>query len=475
MGELNTALLDQLKDSMVQLAFVLGAAFLLGKIAKAQPSGYALGLVLLPVLLLLLSFWLPWMATVAIFYTPLLMLVLLVDGFFLSVPARYISLTRSLSRKFSIGQKNQVVLTVINNSGKAITGMVRDSVPDGLMVDQTPEGLTLPVEVLPYNHQALAYELFPTRRGLYRFEKIHFRYKSRLGLLWLTVRGGRPDKVQVTPDLRRVRQMRLSASRAQNVGELQKRALGLEGTQFSGLRHYFAGDDIRKMAWQATAKLDIPVVRTYTHEVEQPILILLDAGRKMDVTVNRLQKYDWALNTALAFMGVAIDRGDAVGAGTFSNRILANMSLGTGRHHLSRLLDLLAETKVQAVEPDYETVMLQFARSLKRRALVVIFTDLIDPIASRSLLASLKSFSKNHVLMVVTLADSETIRQAEMMPENAYEVYQKGVALDLLELRRQTQMALAKNNNAIVLDAPPEKLDETLIARYMELKRQNRL
>lgn len=475
MEALNTALLDQFKDSMVQLAFVLGTAFLLGKLAKAQPSAYTLGLVLVPVLLLLLSFWLPWLATVAVFYTPLLMLVLLVDGFFLSVPARYISLTRSLGRKFSIGQKNPVVLTVINNSGSPIAGMVRDSVPEGLMAEQTPESLTMPVEVFPYNHQALTYEVLPTRRGLYRFERVHFRYRSRLGLLWLTVRGARPDKVQVTPDLRRVRQMRLLASRAQNAGELQKRALGLEGTQFNGLRHYFAGDDIRKMAWQATAKLDIPVVRTYTHEVEQPILVLLDAGRKMDVVVNRLQKYDWALNAALAFMGVAIDRGDAVGAGIFSNRIVSSMPMGTGRRHLSRLLDSLAETQVQRVEPDYEAVMLQFARSLKRRSLVVIFTDLIDPVASRAFLASLKSFSRNHVLMIVTLADSDTLQQSEKYPQTAYEAYQKSVALDLLELRRQAQRTLAKNNNAIVIDAPPDKLDEALITRYVELKRQNRL
>lgn len=475
MGAGNLALLDQLKDSLTQLAFVLGAAILLGRFAKAQPSGYALGLILLPVLLLVFSIWWPLLATVAIFYTPLLMLLLMVDGFLLSVPARYISLTRSLNLKLSIGQKNQVVLTVINNSGRTITGMVRDSLPDGLMENHTPASLTLPVVVSPYSHQALTYELFPTRRGLYRLERIHFRYRSKLGLLWLTVKGGRPDKVQVTPDLRRVRQMRLMASRAQNAGELQKRSLGLEGTQFSGLRHYFAGDDVRKIAWQATAKLDIPVVRTFTHEVEQPILVLLDAGRKMDVRVNHLQKYDWALNTALAFMSVAIDRGDAIGAGTFSNRILSSIPLGTGRRHLSRLLDLLGDTEVQPVEPDYETVMLQFARGLKRRSLVVIFTDLIDPLASRSLLTSLRSFSRNHVLMVVTLADSQTVAKAEMLPQTPYEVYQKGVAMDLLEMRRETQMALCKSNNAIVVDAPPDKLDEALIARYLELKRQNRL
>jgi uncharacterized protein (DUF58 family) len=475
LGASELALLDQLKDSMVQLAFVLGAAFLLGRFVKARPSAYTLGLMLLPVPLLAFSVWWPVLATVAIVYTPLLMLLLMVDGFLLSVPARYISLSRSLGRKFSIGQKNQVILTVMNNSGRPIVGMVRDSVPQGLMAGQTPTSITLPASVLPYSYQTLSYELFPTHRGLYRLEKIHFRYRSKLGLLWLAIKGGRPDKIKVTPDLRRVRKMRLMASRAQNAGELQKRALGMEGTQFSGLRHYFAGDDIRKIAWQATARQDIPVVRTFTHEVEQPILVLLDAGRKMDVRVNQLQKYDWALNTALAFMGVAIDRGDAVGAGTFSNRILSSIPLKTGRRHLNRLLDLLGETEVQPVEPDYEAVMLQFARGLKRRSLVVIFTDLIDPLASRSLLASLRSFSRNHMLMVVTLADSQTIAKAEMLPETPYEAYQKGVALDLLALRRETQMALSKNKKAIIIDAPPDKLDETLIARYLELKRQNRL
>ncbi len=475
MGEIETALLDQFKDSLVQLAFVLGGVILLGKFAKAQPSKLTLGLLLVPVALFGFSVWVPWLTTVAVLYTPLLILTLMVDAFLLSIPAKYVSFSRALQPKFSIGQKNGILLTVINNSGKPLTGWVRDTVPAGLMSGQTPESLTFPFSVMPYQHQTIPYDLLPTRRGQYRLDWIHGRYRSRLGLLWLGIKGGRPDKIQVTPDLRRVRRMRLLASKAQNAGELQKRSLGLEGTQFSGLRHYFAGDDIRKMAWQATAKLDLPVVRTYTHEVEQPILVLLDAGRKMDVVVNRLQKYDWALNTALAFMGVAIDRGDAVGAGVFSNRIVSQSPLSSGRHHLNRLLSLLGETEVQTVEPDYETVMLQFARGLKRRALVVIFTDLIDPVASRSLLASLKSFSRNHVLMVVTLADSETIQQANRIAETPFEVYQKGVAMDLLALRRQTQMALCKSNNAIVVDAPPESLDEALIARYLELKRQNRL
>lgn len=480
MDEIQSVLLAQLKDSLIPLAFVLGSVVLLARLAKAQPAWPTFMLMLLPVPILVLSLWFPWIGWVMPVYTPLLMLVLLVDGCLLSVPSRLISLSRSMSEKLSIGQSQPVVLTIINNSGRAITGMVRDSVPPDLMSGYIPVDLTFSVQVPAYAHEDISYELRPDRRGLYRFEQIHFRYRSRLGLLWLTMRGGRPDSVKVTPDLRRMKRLRIMASRAQNAGELQKRSLGSEGTQFSGLRHYFSGDDVRKMAWQATAKLDLPVVRTYTHEVEQPILVLLDAGRKMQVPFQsasgkRLQKYDWALNTALAFMAVAIDRGDCVGVGVFSNKILAHVPLGTGRSHLNQILEAVGETKVQPVEPDYETVLLHFARRLKRRSLVVLITDLIDPLASRNLLRSLKSFSANHVLMVVTLSDNETLSQADVMPDTAYDAYRKGVALDLLELRKQTLLTLSKTNNAVVVDAPADVLDETLIQQYLQLKQKSRI
>jgi uncharacterized protein (DUF58 family) len=474
MEDWQAVLLDQLKDSTLQLAFVLGAIFLLARLGKAQPSRRTLILVFLPVLLLALSFIWPWTGVLAGFYTPVFSVLLLIDGFFLTTPAKKLDLSRSLSRKFSIGQQNQVFLTLVNNSGNRLSACVRDSVPTELMNGQDANAWTFSVTLEPYNQQTVSYELFPTRRGLYHFERIHIRYRSHLGLLWMTVQGGRAEAIKVVPDLRRIRRMRILASKAQHVGELQKRALGLEGTQFSGLRHYFPGDDIRKMAWQATARLDVPVVRTFEPEVEQPILVLLDAGRKMETTVRRLRKYDWALNTALAFIGVAIDRRDCVGVGVFSDHIMADIPVGCGRGHLNRILETLGETDVQPVEPDYESVLLQFARGLKRRSLVVIFTDLIDPVASRSLVRSLKGFSTHHLLMLVTFKDSDMLGLVDRMPDTAYDAYCKGVALDLLELRRQTLAVLSRGNRAIVVDAPPESLDEALIRQYLKLKRQGR-
>jgi uncharacterized protein (DUF58 family) len=423
--------------------------------------------------LILLGFFQPLLAESFTFLVPLLALALMMDRFLLSVPPQNLVLSRAVNPKWSIGQPNVIQISLINNSEQPLRGEIADSIPQGLLAGQHLP--VVPFSAAPYAHEVLTIPLKPKRRGAYAFGKIHLRYRSRLGLLWIRIQGGRAETVKVTADLRRLQRMRIQASRALSAGEMQKRTLGLEGTQFSGLRHYFAGDDVRKMAWQATAKRDLPVVRTFEPEVEQPILVLLDAGRKMEAVTAGLQKYDWALNTALAFMAVALDRGDCVGAGVFSNRVMAHVPLGMGKSHLNRLLETLGETAVEPVEPDYETVMLQFARRLKRRTLVVILTDLIDPPASRHLLRSLEFFPANHLLMLVALADTDTQALADALPADAYEAYRKGVALDLLEERRRALAVLSGTRQAVVVDAPPERLDETLIQRYLSLKRQNRL
>jgi uncharacterized protein (DUF58 family) len=472
MNEFVSALLGLFKDSTIPLAFIaLSAALLIWK-RRAQPSALTIGLILVPVLFFMLSVRWEWMAWFAWTFTPLLMLALLLDTFFLTPHPQYLDLIRMISPKLSVGRRGVVELQLFNNSHLPLQIEVCDSVPSGFLRNEILEQFRQTVLIPAFGNRIVGYEIHPAQRGIYSFGKIHVRYRSRLGLLWITSKGGRLDTVKVTPDMQRIRQMRIHASRTVTPGELQKRTLGLEGTQFSGLRHYFAGDDVKKMAWQATAKLDIPVIRTFEHEVKQPILVLLDAGRKMSGWINGLCKYDWALNAALAFMSVAIDRKDDVAAAVFSNRLITQMPFGMGSAHWRTLLEKLSETEVQLVEPDYAGILFQIARHLKQRTLIILFTDLIDPAASKQLMQGLKAFGKNHILMIVTLSDPDILVQATSTPQNAYEAYQKGVALDLLELRRQALAILTSHHRAVVIDVPPDKLDETLIQRYLKIKQR---
>jgi uncharacterized protein (DUF58 family) len=411
------------------------------------------------------------------FYLPALLLTLLADRFLLSAPPERLRLTRSVKTKWPIGGQNPVSLTIINEHPAPLRVWVQDSLLSEASFGSAPDGLIAPIalDVSASGQASTAYTLCPTRRGPLRFGRIYARYASRLGLLWLTVEGGESETVRVLPDWRQAHRLRLMASRAGQAGEVRRWGLGAEGGHFSGLRHYVAGDELRKMAWQATARLDAPVIRVFEPTVEQPVLVLLDAGRRMGVTVEGLQKYDWALNTALAFIGVALDRRNDVGIGVFGNRILAETPISAGRPQRQRILNLLAETEVQALEADYEAVFPQFTQSLKRPTLIVLFTDLADPVAATALTRGLTAFPACHPLLVATVSDSALAREADQWPTTPGDAYRRGVAQDLCDLRRHTLKILAQSargRQIAIVDAPAEQLDEALLRHYFHLRRR---
>ncbi|HEY9746210.1 MAG TPA: DUF58 domain-containing protein [Oculatellaceae cyanobacterium] len=472
MNEFLSALLTLFQDSTIPLLCIAAGIALLTWQRRAKPSITGLVWLLVPIPFWILSLWWGWFSWLALAYTPIYMALLLIDGLMLTAPPQQISLRRTVSPKLFIGKKSLVEIQVLNNSHNPISIELFDHVPPVLLCEQWQSVFPNRLDIQPFGQALYSYELFPTQRGQYPFEKIHARYRSRLGLLWLTLQGGRPETITVTPDLARIQRMRVNASKATAPGELQKQTLGSEGTRFRGLRHYFPGDDVRNMAWQATARLDQPVVRTFELEVEQPILVLLDAGRKMRSTIGGLSRYDQALNAALALCAVAIDRKDAVGATVFGSRILSSVPFGTGSSHWIKLLDSLSKTTAQQVEPDYARILPLIARGLRRRTLVILLTELIDPSTSTQLIQAFKSVSTQHTLLIATLSDPDLLRQAQSHPANAFDAYQKGVTLDLLALRQQALSALKRLHHATIIDAPPDKLDETLIRKYLETRRR---
>lgn len=486
MEAMTTAVLELMRDSYWQFVLLVAGVALLAFAGKCHPARRTFILVLLPLPLLLADFWWPGSGLFVFLYNPLLLLALLVDRFVLSADPGQLSVHRALSRQMGINRPHTIRLILTNNSRETINAVMRDAVP-GALVPATPaeagaRALEQVVRMPAFDTVTVSYQVTPVCRGAFAFGKLHVKYKSRLGLLWLHGRLGRGETIKVLPDVKRVRAMQVKYARGQVSGLIRKRFLGSEGTRFEGLRGYFNGDDVRKMDWKATARLDDPVVRVFAHEVEQPVLVLLDAGRKMSTAVtdgsthNKLvSKFDWALNAALAFSGVAIERGDQVGATVFNNRIVRTVPFGKGRKHLQTLVDKLSDIQPEPVESAYDEVMLHTARTLGRRSLVVVVTDLVDPAVSRLLLSSVSALAGNHLVMVVTFNDPALLRMADQVPENTHDVYMKGVALDLLSERERAFARLAGNRSIVALDVRPEQMDEALINQYLAAKFKNRL
>jgi uncharacterized protein (DUF58 family) len=253
------------------------------------------------------------------------------------------------------------------------------------------------------------------------------------------------------------------------------------GTEFSELREYSLGEDIRLIDWKATARRQRPIVRLLEPEREQPLLILLDRGRLMTAQVAGLKRFDWALNAALSLTLAGLRRGDRVGIAVFDKTIHTWIAPQAGMAHLAPILEQLHALEPVAAESDYAGVTAQVLNQYTRRALVVMLTDIVDEIASQDLLVAMGRLSPRFLPFCVALRDPQVDAQAaftlatDSPPTAAVQtLYTQAVALDLLQQRR---LAFAKlqQQGTLVLDAPAPWVSEQLVERYLSVKARGRL
>jgi len=160
-----------------------------------------------------------------------------------------------------------------------------------------------------------------------------------------------------------------------------------EGTNFASLREYVVGDDPRRIDWKATARRHKLITREYTVEQGQTVLVAVDAGRMMTQLAGALSRFEHALHSAMLLADVAGDSGDHVGAIVFDDQIRAFVPAARGRPSVQRLRDAFVPVRATMAEPDYAAAFRTLAARHRKRSLIVLYTDVVDPRASQSLIA----------------------------------------------------------------------------------------
>jgi len=124
------------------------------------------------------------------------------------------------------------------------------------------------------------------------------------------------------------------------------------------------------------------------------------------------------------------------------------------------------------VESDYERAFQSVAG--RKRALVALFTALVDGAAARTLLAVMPVLARRHVVMVVSCADLDLQAAIAGRPNDLRDVMRASVSLDLLTARRRT-IALLRHLGAVVVEADPHSLGPACAAAYAGIKSAGRL
>jgi uncharacterized protein (DUF58 family) len=228
------------------------------------------------------------------------------------------------------------------------------------------------------------------------------------------------------------------------------------------------------MDWKATARRRKPIVRKYEVERHQNILVMLDAGRMMTAAVGSLTKLDCAVNAALLVTHAAVDHGDKVGLLAFAEDVLTYLPPRAGRKQVGRVLQALYGIQPSLIEPDYGAAFRYLATRHLQRALVVVFTDLVDARASTRLLRHVAAIMPHHLALLVAIADPALSRHAQDAPATAETVYRQAVARDLLEERADALNGITARGG-LALDVPPDGLNVAVVNRYLEVKRKGLL
>ena len=271
--------------------------------------------------------------------------------------------------------------------------------------------------------------------------------------------------------------MRLRASVARAARRQQGvtpiRQLG-EGRLFESLRAWVPGDDLRRIDWKATAKRRKVITRQYEAERRQQVLLVLDTGRLLTAEIAGVSRLDYVVQAALELAYVAAQQDDNVGVMAFADGVQHFVAPQRGRLGLKRVLDVLAAVEATLVEPDYPGAFRYLAARNRKRALTVLFTDVIDRFASDALVANVASLRPRHLPLAVTLRNPEVDAVAALRPHTTRDAFRKAAAEELLRAREEA-LGRMRRAGVLVLDVPPERAAHAVVAKYLELKRRGRL
>ena len=315
-----------------------------------------------------------------------------------------------------------------------------------------------------------AASLVPNRRGPARLTEMWLRWSGPLGLGARQSREALDHEVRAWPSLAPVRSPELQTLiRNAQLGILARRIRG-EGTQFEALAEYQPGMDRRRIDWKASARHTALYARENEAERNNQIVFAFDCGQSMSEPVDGLPRIDRAVTAALTAAYVALKGGDKVALFGFAQRPELATPFLSGTRAFHRLQNAAAGLDYHTREPNFTLALASLSARLKRRSLVVLFTDFTDPTGAELMIESIGRLLDKHLVIFVTMQDEELEAIVAQEPGDLAQLA-RAVIADTLHTQRALVLERLRRLGANVIEAPHDAIGYRLIDRYLEIKR----
>lgn len=215
------------------------------------------------------------------------------------------------------------------------------------------------------------------------------------------------------PVARRVRDLEIFSSRlirAGFAGDYHSAFHG-RGIEFSQVREYFPGDDIRAIDWNVTARTGAPHVKEFIEERDLTVIIAVDVSGSMAFGSVDWRKCDIAAELAAVFAFSAVQNSDRAGLLLFSDSVRKFIPPKRGRAHAQVIVHAAVDAAMRGVtgNADIETASAYLERVAVKRAVVIVISDFLELNFERTL----RRLNRKHDVIAVSVTDPREERFPE--------------------------------------------------------------
>ncbi len=177
------------------------------------------------------------------------------------------------------------------------------------------------------------------------------------------------------------------------------------GMEFSEVREYQIGDDIRLIDWNVSARMGHPFVKVFEEERELTVMLLVDVSSSADFGTVERMKGEIAIEICALLAFSAIKNNDKVGLIIFTDRIEKFVPPKKGKTHVLRVLRELLYHEPEGKGTDLSLALEYLSRVITRRSVVFLVSDFISDDYQKAMQIA----NKRHDLVAITITDPREI------------------------------------------------------------------
>jgi len=364
-------------------------------------------------------------------------LLFLAVGTIAAPPRPLLTAQRVVSRdRLQVGSELQIDLTLRNDGPNLDLLEVVDLLPPEFRLESGTNQAVVPLA--PGETFAFSCIVRPALKGEYSLGPVRARAIDPLGLGAEDATVPVTTRVLVAPPLEDMRHVRFAPRRTRPwFGQIPSKRPGL-GSEFWAVREYASGDELRRINWKATARLDRPLTNEYVGERSGDVVIVLDARQESFVGTRLDNPVEHGVRAALGIADHVLSARNRAGL-VVARNVLDRVLPAFGRKQLFRILEALVRVGTGGQWP-FSHVARIVSRYFPTDAHVVLISPLADFTA---LQATIGLKAQGYDVLVVSPSPLDI--QRALVPKSdaqnlAYRILREERANLLLQLRRVSEV-----------------------------------